>query len=427
MFLWATSSAADYDSNGFVFESPLFFDVSPKKGDVRDLIPNGEGELHSFALRSRKTDELIDETGQAGGGDVLISQNSGASKANSLVYYGIHVNNVYAYFAAGVKAKIFRPSPKNPKHPNIHFPDAFPVEENELDQIIAYAKSNGAELQDAEALTMELKTSWVNAATVANPDEYLIINAVVPNYNTTSDVKWTLIAEEPLVRMRLALVGMHVIGTVQGHPEMVWATYEHINNAPDDKYYYADADGSIKSAGHKNNGNWLFMSKNGNFDKTNEPRAMDCSTKKPVNGCVAGDIVNKPDKTIGASDTLRLNPWGNAGSLQTPDVVGNNAQLISLNNDIRKYLDGDVRKNYILRGAVWTAIGGIPTYDDSAPDPKPVQKGSLNLANATMETYHQVVGFGGCFACHSIGKGNPGTDVSHIFGAILKSDPIIPR
>ena len=31
----------------------------------------------------------------------------------------------------------------------------------------------------------------------------------------------------------MALVGLHVVGVVQGHPEFVWATFEHDKNAPD--------------------------------------------------------------------------------------------------------------------------------------------------------------------------------------------------
>ena len=64
---------------------------------------------------------------------------------------------------------------------------------------------------------------------------------------------------------------------------------------------------------------------------------------------------------------------------------------------------GDVRANYILIGALWTQHGQIP--------PSGTQIGSLDLANSTLETYHQNLH---CFTCHqgtSFGK----DDLSHIY------------
>lgn len=33
--------------------------------------------------------------------------------------------------------------------------------------------------------------------------------------------------------LKVALVGFHIGGVVKGHPEMIWATFEHKDNAPD--------------------------------------------------------------------------------------------------------------------------------------------------------------------------------------------------
>ena len=42
---------------------------------------------------------------------------------------------------------------------------------------------------------------------------------------------------------KLAMVGMHVVGrAVKGHPEMIWATFEHVDNfAPNDTFSYTNA------------------------------------------------------------------------------------------------------------------------------------------------------------------------------------------
>jgi hypothetical protein len=431
MFLWATSTSSQYGGSGnFVFDSPVFFDVSPAINNKRTLISSELG--NDFALRAGKFDELIGETGQAGGGDALISQAStDASNASSLVYYGIHVNDVYAYFLKGQKdpSKPFHPvRPPNPSappmSPELSFPNAFPIWPAELQQVVNYARTQGRILQDADALTMELKTSWIDANTVKNPSQYLIIDATVPNYIMEGDKIWKIDQMLPAVRKRLALVGMHVVGTVQGHPEMVWATYEHVNNAPDVTYEYTNAQGVNQTAGGSANNGFLFNSNS--MANANIARLKNCNSKS----CAPTDIVHTENETIGPSNTTRLNPWGSIGKdapNNTPNETGvanNNAQLISLNNDVIRFLPGgDARRNYVLSGAVWTLKGGIPVFNDPVKSGNPAeQKGSLSLANTTMETYHQLAYLtnDGCFSCHALGsKSDVGVKVSHIFEEII--------
>ena len=108
---------------------------------------------------------------------------------------------------------------------------------------------------------------------------------------------------------------------------------------------------------------------------------------------------------IHACRGYRVNPWGDAGGLASS--AKNNTQIISLNSDVVGLLaDGDVRKNYIQTGSLWTQDGQIP--------PAGTQVGSLDLANSTMETYHQSVN---CFVCHSVSSG-PGVGISHIYDTL---------
>lgn len=444
MFLWMMSSAGGYGGSGsFVFDSKVFFDVSPAdKSGERHLIPNSLP--NAFGLRTRKLDEptgaiVIGETGQAGGGDVLISQPStGASKANSIVYYGVHVNDVYAYFLEGQKKGAFI---KDKNHPESNFPNDFPVWPSELAQVVDYARSQGATLPDADALTMEFKTSWVDAATLNNPNEFLLIDAIVPNYEMTPNAdKWSVSTSQPTVRKQLALLGVHVVGTVQGHPEMVWATFEHKSNAPDVSYFYESSNGQNQKVNGSSAGDWIFMSTNGDMNNANIAHAKDCSTSSPTFGCTEGDIVAIPPNKITASDTNRANPWGSFGDNASGDIPNNNAQIISLNNDVIGFLPAsDVRRNYILSGAVWTKGGGIPVESKvngnfvmlTPPPESATQVGSLQLANSTMETYHQAPTDPslGCFSCHNLFKTPPtapnpaGVTISHIFDDII---PVVP-
>lgn len=55
----------------------------------------------------------------------------------------------------------------------------------------------------------------------------------------------------------------------------------------------------------------------------------------------------------------------------------------------------DVRRNYLLKGSIWTRNGSI---SESPNKEKGELRGSLHLANTTMETYHQNTQ---CFSYHS--------------------------
>jgi hypothetical protein len=77
---------------------------------------------------------------------------------------------------------------------------------------------------------------------------------------------------------------------------------------------------------------------------------------------------------------------------------------------------GDVRGNYVMTGATWTAGGVAPNGNFPSGGN---EVGTSSLANSTMETYQQgsdttsATGLN-CFGCHS----NNTTDVSHVFGAL---------
>jgi hypothetical protein len=107
MFLWATSPQHTYGGNSFVFNSPVFYDVSPPGAPPnceRTLAVNTGLAIKTFgvfraqvnrkglAIRLGPNGTIIrSEEGQATG-DVLMAQDG------SLVYYGLHVNDVSAFF-----------------------------------------------------------------------------------------------------------------------------------------------------------------------------------------------------------------------------------------------------------------------------------------------------------------------------------------
>jgi hypothetical protein len=203
---------------------------------------------------------------------------------------------------------------------------------------------------------------------------------------------------------------MHVVGSTKGQPEMIWATFEHVNNAPNAPYTYKNSSGTVPgpAAGP---GPWLF-SKSGVSSGPIIKRMI----SDPTN---FDNIIAASGQTIGATDVYRQNAWGTAPT--DPAFVGNNTDIISVNNSvIGKLIAGDARRKYILVGAIWTKNGAPPDPNNHI--------GTNALANSTMETFLQG---SNCLSCHKgnmLGS-NPGHDgftggLSHIWFPI---QPLFPK
>jgi hypothetical protein len=491
MFLWLTSPApAKYGKGSHVFNSPVFYDVSPVDGSGnRTLIPNAPDRIRNFApfitqfdkrgnpvvvdaqgkLRSiirletgptgrpvarSKTGQLTEiqrteaapngkpsfidaagkpidaltqngnpvlrdkagkpieirgrvvikgktflvdaagnlvdtEQGQAGGGAVLMAQPLQGGAPGSLVYYALQVNDVYAYFLTGTKDNQILPTATQ-----------FPTTSQQLAQIKAYGLKNNKTFPDANALTVEVKSSWVEADKVPNPGDFVVIEATIPTYTQVSNTQWNLSGTKTA---KLALVGIHVVGTVAGQPEMLWATFEHVNNTANAAYTYTNTNGTTQTVPQQTSGTFVFTQfplPSNPSDANNERMAVSQT-----------GITADQNQTIGPSNLLRLTPWGTApGSTFT----GNNTDVVSLNNSVLSQLAaGDVRKNYIHIGTVWTKGGAPPSTG--------TQVGTTALANTTMETYFQ--NSVNCFGCHQDppmlgGPGNSDNGLSHIWGPL---------
>jgi len=322
------------------------------------------------------------EEGQAGTGDALLSQK------HSLVYYTIVVNDVYAYFLTGNKTGGITPVASE-----------FPTNAAELALVKAFSSSKGVTFPDPNALTVEVKMSWVDASTLPSSGDYITVSATVPNYNMSNPKQWVPSGTKDIT---LALVGVHFVATVAGHPEMIWASFEHFGNSPSAAYTYTSTSGN-KTIAQDSTGTWLFCITNCPTSSAfNSPHAQVSGT----------DIVGLPSgSSITPSNTLRSNPWGLPGT--SAASVGSNTQIVSINHSVLSQLtSGDMRKNYFMLGATWTINGQPPNIG--------TQVGTNVMANSTMETYVQ--GGTNCFSCHTdsglpngmLGLG-PDSGLSHIY------------
>jgi hypothetical protein len=333
------------------------------------------------------------EQGQAQDGSVLEAQ---TAANGSLVYFSTMVNDVYAYFLTGAFHGSIATLPAN----------QFPTSQTDLTNTLNYAAAHGkpaSSFPDPNALAIEVKTAWVLASGLPNSASYVTEEATVPVYKHVSGTSWTPNGQQTVT---LALVGMHVVGSTAGHPEMVWASFEHFADAPLATYQYtSSASGNpTKTVTQPTTGPWIF-SANGSGLTFNTPHMAVSPTP------VANSIAANAGFTISPSNSSRTLPFGMAGN-----NTSSNTQILSANNNVLSQLaSGDIRGNYFLLGATWTPFG-------SNPGPSNDGVGTNQLINITMETYQQGTN---CFDCHQNnsqpppngnGPTNPTTQISHVFG-----------
>ena len=242
--------------------------------------------------------------------------------------------------------------------------------------------------------TIEIKSSW-RILKSADP-AYYTMTATVPG-----------LPNNPVI---LGLVGFHLVINTQLHPEFVWATFEHVNNAPD-----CTNPQPTPTAG------WSFLS--------NDCAA--CLKQNGVNGCSQCNFntpaTTPPGITGPATQVCRVYHDGtDPGSTTNGNNNDTNRfNIDTLNSQIGGFLaqlpsDSPmaVWKNYFLAGGLWTN-GGVGSGGTD------VQRGSLEDANTTMETFFQQPNQN-CFTCHAYNPAQPLT-VSHIVSDLLPSNIAPPR
>ena len=382
MFLWLTSPVGAQH----VFSTPTFFDVSPVNGaGARTLLPHPLPPGVVNVEPNQADFNVLEAQAQTAAG-------------GSLVYYITSVNDVYAFLKTGIADGAIAAN-------------TFPTTGSQLANITNFATSKGVTIPDANALAILVKSAWVEASQLANPASYITTTATIPTYNQSNPLTWTPTGHQTVT---LALVGMHVVGSTAGHPELIWATFEHVENAPRAEYSYVNNLGNTVTVDPDLTASWLFSPANptGLFNQAH-------MFYNPPN------IVNNAGFTISPSNTIRWKSFGAAsdGPPNPLDVSpgASNSEIISINdNVIGMLLAGDLRSNYVMTGSTWTIGGAGPTgFFQSGGN----EVGTSVLANSTAETYEQGVdntranGGLNCFSCHS-NSGSNFLVIAHDWGAI---------
>ncbi len=313
----------------------------PLKLKVRALKPKSGGTLDVTS------DETAGSITQAGSGGILVDQNGNP------LYYSVHFD--WTFYTFIETNSYYDYSTYVGTNPNVSFP----------------------------AGATEFKASWKIIPSGGSFSGYTTA-AQVPTLSTGSD--GSILAGPPMRNVTVGLVGLHVVGSVANHPEMIWATFEQVNNAPD-----LPANLTPSSTQPVSTSNYTFY-----------------TAGTPANQCNVQPTTYTLDA---AAQTLSpvtqvFRQFADGGGV--PDNI---TAIDTLNASVLSQLTAsdasDPAINYKLIGGVWLLPGAL--NPNMSPGDGQLH-GSPDLANSTMETFVQApfpnpssppTFFTSCFGCHT--------------------------
>ncbi len=223
---------------------------------------------------------------------------------------------------------------------------------------------------------MSLKAAWMIVKEDEDTSRYYTTNAelkllskVGNSVGITDDAK-TFTA-------KVALVGFHIAEVVAGHPEAIWATFEHVDNAPN----------MISGLGISDE----VAERNYTFYGANSP-ASDCN----ANNANIISINENSQQLKPVTHVCRQYRLGGGSSV-------NQNNIDSLNMSVQGQLPANsVWHNYMEVGAIWfNKIDALkPNWNPQADSS--LLTGSTKLSNSVIETFtQQVASENNCFDCHN--------------------------
>lgn len=305
-----------------------------------------------------------DEPAQAGGG-ILVDQNG------QILWYSAHMNDIYYQFLQKYSG-MTNYSKADPKL-------TFPVG-------AAVFKASWRIVPDGQTATGFYTEKTTVPALMNSPKGGIMIDPKGKPRNVT-----------------VALVGLHVVGVTEHHPEFLWGTFEQVQNAPD----LADPNGY-------------------NLPTPVSPNSFTFyAANTPANACNP----NPAKTTLKVTDPLKQTVAPITNVFRQYATGGENAvgdqQIAAINTGAQQQMAAmannppnppnppeTVWANYKLIGTLWIKP------DTLAPNVAQLEKqgvGSIDLANATLETFFQGPQnnfnknpMANCFMCHNTG-GSTGT------------------
>jgi hypothetical protein len=355
--------------------SPLFAD---EKAGLLSLAPRKVQYPNNVAPVTIEISDLE----QAKVEDVLIDQNGNA------IWYAIHVNNEFVRF--------------------LH--DYNLTDLNVLKQI-------PADLEFRPGV-LELKSAWQIVEASPKLKNYITTDALIPVFK--NDPSGKIIKDGNKTRpVTVALLSLHVVGTIEGHPEFIWSTFEHVSHGKNGGWERDVAPAA------KSNPDQSVLVETKATKYPLYPVTPESPSAPPVAGANMGNQLSalkldeKTQKFSPKTPIYRMFPASKS------DETAEDDEIESLNDNVKslfmklKIVDKDVRSNYKLAGAVWlnrprddfkTDVN-FSDVDPMHPDGKALPRdpelfgGENRLSNMAMESFTQPGNsFPNCFSCHDTGR-----------------------
>lgn len=255
---------------------------------------------------------------------------------------------------------------------------------------------------------IEIKASWrILVPGVDSMDRFYHQPAII-----YIDAAYTTNQLPLRIEAEVGLVGMHIIHkTGQGFGQfMVWSTFEHVDNVPDNLGMAQVAPSQQKKYSFYN------------------PGCIGCPVNTPP-------VPKKGDKVVRWSPDM---PYAREYAANAPGENGNKpsgTQVVRMypvyyytdlvNGVWQQKLEGTVWANYRLIGSQWGGVLDGPPPADTVNSPQ-------FLGNTTLETYLQESA--SCMTCHArfakiAGHGDslPSADFSFLFSHATVTGPSIPK
>jgi hypothetical protein len=163
-----------------------------------EKVPSNKMLLLAPRLEKDSVATSLDEVFQANSRGILVDQNG------RVIYYAQHINDTFSNF---VRQNGYTDMAKLLAAP--------------ADQVFPRG-------------SLELKSSWKVVMPGDDVSSYYTTKARVAKFVTKTEQGKVVIKIDPAQTKEetVALLGIHVVGVVAGHPEFIWATFEHDGLAP---------------------------------------------------------------------------------------------------------------------------------------------------------------------------------------------------
>lgn len=277
----------------------------------------------------------------------------------------------------------------------------------------------------------EYKSAWMIVDKKKPPQNYYVVDARVPHYVVAGNTLAQKIVNgaPQFDDVKVALLALHVVFTLPGHPEMIWSTFEHVretakgevvrDNAPalptNPKFDRSPPDAEISP--------YDFILYKAHTPRSEANHAKDLS-----------DIVQYWDEAsqsfskggrIFQTSVYRPFPGSKTDKSCTAEHCEEDDEVVAINdNATEMFKDAqrrglikadDKRSNYRLVGAIWLdqpASGTSPSFtrnqkfeiaeEESTEDQGQALAGEARLGSTAMESFteYDEGGSPNCFSCH---------------------------